>query len=231
MIRAVISAALIILLMISPVSSAADNFKETRKVSPFDEIKVFGRFEVVLVKGMEESVALESEKGRLDNVLTETEDNKLKIRMKVNYFQDAEVKVVVTYKALNEISAGAGARVDAGTIEGNGIVIKSNSGSDIKAEVIAERLETESTQGAGITLSGKVNTLDASVSTGGQLQAFPLIANDVKVKVSMGGYAKVTAKQRIDASVNMGGNITYKGMPAEVKRSSSMGGSITELRE
>jgi len=205
--------------------------KEIRKVAPFTELKVYGKFDVVLMQGTEESVTLESEKDKLDNVLTEVEDGKLKVRMKVNYFQETDVKAIITFKQLNHVSAGAGAVIDAGTIEGKKIFLNANSGSDLKVEVIAEKLEAESSQGATLSLGGKVKEMEASVNTGGQLQAFQLNCDTARVKVTMGGYAKLTVKQKLDASVNMGGNISYKGMPKEVKQSTNMGGSITELRE
>ena len=84
----------------------------------------------------------------LKNVLTEVDDNKLKVRMKVNYFQDTDVKVVITFRQLTNISAGAGAVIDAGTIEESVVNLKASSGSNVKMEVNTERLEVESTQGA-----------------------------------------------------------------------------------
>ncbi|HXH20353.1 MAG TPA: head GIN domain-containing protein [Chitinophagales bacterium] len=205
--------------------------KEVRKPGAFSSLKVYGRFDVILVKGEEESVTLESEKTELDNIVTEVEENKLKVRMKMTYFQDKDVKVVVTYKQLEEISAGAGAHIDAGTIEESKVILKANSGSQISAEVIAGWLEAESTQGAIMHLSGKVKSIDATVNTGGQLNGFQLNADSAKVKVMMGGLAKVTVKEKLDANVTMGGNISYKGNPREVKRSDTMGGTITEIRE
>jgi len=205
--------------------------KEIRKPGSFDEVKVYGRFQVSLTKGAEESVTLESEETNLNNVLTEVEGNKLKVRMKGNFFQDTKVKVFIAYKQLNEISAGAGARMDAGTINADGFVIKAGSGSEVNADITAGHLEAECMQGATLNLSGTVKSMEASVSTGGQLNGFPLICENADLKVTMGGWAKVTVKEKLDASVTMGGSITYKGMPKEVKRSDTMGGTITEVRE
>jgi len=218
-------------LFASLISLPAFAAKETRTPGPFNELKVYGRFDVVLVKGTQESVSLESEETPLENVLTEVEEGKLKVRMKTNYFKNTEVKVIITFRQLHEISAGAGAVIDAGTVESKNFSLEASSGAEIKAEVVADTLETEVTQGASLTLSGSANYHDAQVSTGGQLTALLLNCNSVKARVTMGGYAKVHVKERIEASVNMGGNITYKGTPKEVKQSTSMGGSITQLRE
>ena len=40
--------------------------KETRKVQPFTKLKVYGRFDVVLMQGEKESVTLESDNGKLE---------------------------------------------------------------------------------------------------------------------------------------------------------------------
>ena len=205
--------------------------KEVRKPGPFTELKVYGRFDVVLVQGAEESVSIESEETNIQNVLTEVEEGKLKVRMKTNYFKDTEVKVIVTFKQLNELEASAGAIIDAGTVEAKKFSFEVNSGSEVKAEVIADSLTTEVTQGASLTLAGNVKHHDLQVSTGGQLTAFLLNTAVTKARVNMGGYAKITVKEKLDAAVNMGGNVSYKGAPKEVKQGTNMGGSITEIRE
>lgn len=71
--------------------------------------------------------------------------------------------------------------------------------------------------------------MEVSVNTGGQIQAYQLICDTARVKVTMGGYAKVTVKEKLDASVNMGSNISYMEIPKEVKHSASMGESIQVL--
>lgn len=218
----------VLFLAASLSSRAAD---EVRKPGSFKELKVNGRFNVVLVKGTEESVSLSSNETNLENVLTEIENGKLKVRMKSNYFKETEVKVVITYKQLSSVSATMGAVIDGGSIEFKKLSFHANSGAEIKSEVIADSLNVEVTQGATLTLSGQAVYEDAQVSTGGQLSAFLLNSNSVKVRVTMGGYAKVYVKDKVDASVNMGGNVTYKGNPKEVKQGTTMGGTITQIRE
>lgn len=218
---------LLILLISFPVLAA----KETRTPGPFNELKVYGRFDVVLVKGTQESVSVESEETPLENVLTEVEEGKLKVRMKTNYFKDTEVKVIITFKQLYAIEASAGAVIDAGTVETTKFLCEANSGSEMNAEIIADTLITKVSQGAALTLSGNAKYHDAQVSTGGQLTAFLLNTVVAKARVNMGGYAKITVKEKLDAAVNMGGNVSYKGVPKEVKQATNMGGSITQIRE
>lgn len=205
--------------------------KEVRKPGSFTQLKVYGRFDVVLMQGADESVSIESAETKLENVLTEVEAGKLKVRMKTNYYKDTEVKVIITFKQLNTIEASAGAVIDAGTVEAKKFLFEVNSGSEVKAEVITDSLITQVTQGASLTLSGNVKSHNAQVSTGGQLAAFLLNTIAAKVRVTMGGYAKIIVKEKLDAAVNMGGSISYKGEPKEVKQATNMGGSITQIRE
>lgn len=205
--------------------------KEVRKPGAFTQLKVYGRFDVILVQGAEESVSIESEETNIQNVITEVEDGKLKVRMKTNFFKDTEVKVIITFKQLNAIEASAGAVIDAGTVEAKKFLFEVNSGSEVKAEVMADSLTTEVTQGASLTLAGNVKYHDVQVSTGGQLTAYLLNTTTTKARVNMGGYAKIYVKEKLDAAVNMGGNVSYKGAPKEVKQGTNMGGSITEIRE
>lgn len=218
-----------IIFLLVPFATFAQ--KETRKPGSFTELKIYGRFDVVLAQGAEESVSIESAETDMQNVLTEVEDGKLKVRMKTNYFKDTNVKVIVTFKQLNAIEASAGAVINAGTVEAKTFSFKVNSGSEVEAEVIADSLTTEVTQGASLTLAGNVKYHAAQVSTGGQLSAYLLHATSAKARVNMGGYAKIFVKEKLDAAVNMGGNISYKGEPKEVKQGTTMGGSVTQIRE
>jgi len=71
--------------------------------------------------------------------------------------------------------------------------------------------------------------MEAAVNHRRKVQVYQFICDTARVKVTMGGYAKVTVKEKLDASVNMGSNISYMEIPKEVKHSASMGESIQVL--
>ena len=55
---------------------------ETREVGSFDEIKISGNFEVELYNGKEGKLELTGSADQLEKIITEVENNRLKIRFK-----------------------------------------------------------------------------------------------------------------------------------------------------
>jgi hypothetical protein len=78
------------------------------------------------------------------------------------------------------------------------------------------------------TIWGTAKSLDASLSSAGDLDAFELEAEYVKVRVSSAGDASVNASKEIDMSASSAGNIHYKGDANVVKSSTSSAGNIVK---
>lgn len=55
---------------------------ETREVGSFDGIEISGNFEVELYNGKEGKLELTGSDDQLENIITEVENNRLKIRIK-----------------------------------------------------------------------------------------------------------------------------------------------------
>lgn len=216
-----------IVLFCMQIIAQNDKPDAVRTLSPFNEIKVFGTINCELIQSDEEKVEIYSKNITSDRIVTELAGNQLKIRLKIGIWDRVDVKVIVYYHELEEITASAGADLYAqNEIDVKRLEINANTGSTIKLNIDTEYLELSSEQGSKVILGGEAETMDIDINTGGSLHAFDCKAEDVYVKIHAGGLAEVYADEKIKAEVNLGGTIKYKGDPESVSQSTNLGGSI-----
>ena len=102
----------ITVLFLTIVNNVIAQNMETREINSFDKLDVFGNINIEMQKGEKESLQLFTKNVDLSDIKTEVKDKRLKISMKSNLFDDeAEVKIVLTYKEIREIYSNAAAEV------------------------------------------------------------------------------------------------------------------------
>jgi len=89
-----------------------------------------------------------------------------------------------------------------------------------------EKVDLRSVTGGIVTLSGTANELEATLGTGGILDAKNLRASAVEVSINAGGEASVFASEMVDAAVKAGGDIVIYGNPKKVNKETTLGGTI-----
>ena len=82
-----------------------------------------------------------------------------------------------------------------------------------------------------MTLKGTTEDGKYNVAGGGKIQADELKAEDVDANVAAGGKIYVYASSSLKAASVAGGRIYYKGNPADVDKSSVLGGGIRKMDE
>ncbi len=222
---------LINLLLLSGISMAQK--VEIRELEPFSDIVLTGGMDVYMYPSEEEKVEISLEGDvELADVVTETDDTELKIKIKGNLFGDPVVTVKLYYKTCNSLEANGAAKVQlTEELKQNYLELVSTSGGYITAEVKVEHLEAKAYQGAQLELSGTTNKLDAYVNTGGVLSATKLSCDAANVQMNTGGKAEITVNKKLTGKVNTGANFSYFGMPEETDISTSLGGSISAWDE
>ncbi|HLP16475.1 MAG TPA: DUF2807 domain-containing protein, partial [Bacteroidota bacterium] len=121
------------------------------------------------------------------------------VGLKDGDYSDVTLKVYVSMKHINSLS-----------IEGAGTIECSN------------RIETESLEctvnGAGnIDMQGSSHELNCTINGAGNFSGKKFRSNDVTAVLNGAGNCTVYASERIDATVNGVGAITYYGNPENVK--------------
>lgn len=234
-------------LLIAGFSYAQD--EETRSLSSFSEVSSQEAIDVILIEGSKEEARIVSESHDLDEVLTDVSGGRLKIHLEGNNHRNVDVKVYVTYRSLNAVSASSASSITArGDIDAGGddfdvdassagdvevsivnadeLSIDVSSAGDARLKVEANEIEADVSSAGDIEISGTAKKQDIEVSSSGDYDGYDLMSDEADASASSGGSIKVNVKSKLDARASSGGNVRYKGSPTYLDASSSSGGSV-----
>ncbi|MBQ4820036.1 head GIN domain-containing protein [Aquimarina sp. MMG016] len=201
----------------------------TKNVGDFDELKVFDKIEVKLLKGSENKVEISGiSRKEVDVVL---KDNVLKIKMSLsNTWDDNDTNVTVYYTNVSKLDVNEGAKINVkGIITATELDLRAQEGGDIYAEVKTDKLLARAVSGGGLYLEGIAKEQEVTVKAGGQYISEDLKTKNTKVKISAGGKANVYASDYVKANTAAGGTIRIYGNPKEVDGKKVFGGKIIEV--
>jgi hypothetical protein len=215
------------IIFLGSILTAHGQETEVRKVSSFSAIKSAQAIDVYLKKGEKEELRVESLGIDLDEVLTEVSGGSLRIHLAKNSYRKVNVKVYVTYKALEKISASSASSIfSEGAIKSSSLDISASSASSIEISIDTERVEVSASSAANIDLQGKTTSLDVEVSSAGEIDAYNLQSDQVTARASSAGSVKVSVAKELDAHASSAGSIRYRGSPSRTNTGSSSGGSV-----
>lgn len=202
-----------------------------KNVGEFDKIKVFDRITVELIPSSEEKIEINGT--RSNEVEVVNKNGELKIRMALKKLLDGEeIETKVYFKKLTKIDANEGSFIGCDKpLNQTSIYASAQEGAQVKIALDVEKAEIKAATGGLIKLSGTAKNQDVSIGAGGILEAKNLKTSQTTVSVKAGGNAEVNASELVDARVTAGGKISIYGKPKEVKRKTTLGGTIEEIRE
>ena len=225
---------ILLFLNICVSSTYAQTTEEIRNISNFKGIHISSGIDLYIKQGNVESVRIVADKDKMDKIKTEKEGDILKIfagsskgwfNFEFDWSNKKTIKVYVTVKNLNSISATGGSDVfSEGKLDLIKLDVKATGGSDIKLEVDTDELTCETTGGSDVILSGTATVFKASSTGGSDLKASKLRSNFCSVSSTGGSDAYVWAEKEISISATGGSDVYHKG-GARVVKSSSTGGS------
>ncbi len=201
--------------------------REERKLSSFDKIKSSQAIDVYIKPGSEEKVVVVVDRIDLDDVLTEVSGGKLSIRLSKGNYRNIDVKVYVTYKNLNGVSASSASNITGeGTLKTDRLKIGVSSAASIELRIDCEDLNVSASSSGDMELEGRARSIYAKASSAGEIDAYDLVAENADLGASSAGDIRLTVNKSIDAHASSGGSIRYKGNPDKSNTNSSSGGSV-----
>jgi hypothetical protein len=183
---------------------------ERRDVSGFDRIDVSGSARVDVTIGSEWSVVVEADDNIVPLITTTVTGDTLDIGTKSNtsFMTSNPIQVSITMPALTAVDVSGSGEITADDV---------GSAQDFTAEI----------SGSGdVSVIGKVDRLDVSVSGSGNFDGRRLETVDATVSVSGSGEAVVWATGNLDAKVSGSGDIRYLGSPGNITTDVSGSGRI-----
>ncbi len=208
---------LVWLIACSVVSFAAyAQNSETRNLKSFNEVHIGGAFEVVLAKGDNESVKIESSTLDLDKIETEVEGNSLKVRLqKGTYRNTGNITMYITFKELKAIhSSGSSSVVCNSPIQADEFQLHTSGSGNVKlASLTANALDIHNSGSSNVDLAGSAKRQNINISGSSKINAFDLKCEESKVSISGSGDVNISVSQNLEARVSGSGDIRYKGDP------------------
>jgi hypothetical protein len=207
--------------------------RENISLRPFEKVQVSGNISVELVSAGKEEATLVTKGIDASRVSVNVEGRTLKIKLGAfEQTRDASIRVFVNYHKVREVGASSGASVTfRNRLEEDYMKITAGTGGSVNTEGSFRSLELKATGGSVITIEGRAGILEGVANTGGQIKASALICDEAVLKANTGGLIETTVMQSADASAGTGAEIILRGNPAKEKISSSLGGTITRIRE
>jgi hypothetical protein len=214
-----------------------DDNAEKRTVSSFHGIDVATGIELTLTKGTTEEVAVSaSEIEFRDKIVTEVVNGILSIHYEtksgaINKKNESKrLKAYVSYTSLDllHVTTGAEANVD-GVLEATTFELKANTGGLVKGEVNIGTLTVDQNTGSKITLTGKVDKLEAKGDTGSKFMGENLATNTCMIKMSTGAGIYISVEKELNVKADTGGYIKYKGNAGIREIRTNTGGYVSKI--
>ncbi len=200
---------------------------EVRQVGSFRGVKSSQAIDVYLKKGDKEEVKVEINSGNISDVLTEVTANNLRIHIREGRYRKMNVKVYVTYVALEKIAASSASNIfSEGRIKTSTMTINASSAASVEIGLDTESVVIDASSAANIELEGKSKKFEAEASSAGDIDAYNLESEIVTAQASSAGSIKVSVTKEIDGHASSGGSIKYRGNPTKTNTGSSSGGSV-----
>lgn len=202
----------------------------TKNLGDFDELKVFDRINIELIPSTENKIEIKGD--RSNEVEVVNKNGELKIRMSLKKLMNGEeITAKLYFTKLESIDGSEGAYISCDQpFKQTSIAITGKEGAEIKLILDVQKAKIKSVTGAILKISGMAQNQDASLGTGGILEAANLETAQTTVSITTGGEADVRATDLVDAKVRAGGTITVYGSPKQINKKTVLGGTITESK-
>jgi hypothetical protein len=219
------TALFVVLTLIGTSLQAQDT--ENRSVGNFKGVKVGQAIDVYLTTGTSTNVRVEVEDGNVSDVETNVSGGMLKIGMKRGNYRNIRVKVYVTHKGLEYISASSASNIySENTLKSSKMSIDVSSAATAELEVEASEIEAQVSSSGDLELKGSAERAALYASSAGDIDAYDFTTSELKARASSAGGIRARAEDSIDAHASSGGSVRWKGNPSRSRTDSSSGGSV-----
>ncbi len=203
----------------------------TRDLDHFTGILVKNGILVQLVKAEKEHAEIKVQEIEVSDVITEISDGLLVIRYHAPGFAKPKVMVKLYYRELVSIMGSGQSEVSTVSLmKQDSLTVDLETGAKVYLDLDVKYLKSSVTEGAVISAEGYAVKQDAFAATGATLSLFDLESDEIKVKVTTNGKAKLNVEKTLTAEASTGSYISYKGNPEVKNFKTSIGGKIEQYK-
>lgn len=205
----------------------AQTNQETRELQSFNAVKVSNSIEAELVKGDRNELEISASGIELDRISSKIDKQVLDVKITGSNFGATSVKVKITYRDINEVSASTAARVFVkDPLAGKMVKINAATSSYLEAQVDTHSLLVDAATNAKVFINGNAHTLDLKAFTNAEINGENLEVDKAKVRVNTAASANFTVNESIEGSAATAGKVLYRGDPNMVDIRTNTGGAI-----
>ncbi|WP_179351992.1 head GIN domain-containing protein [Winogradskyella vidalii] len=204
--------------------------KADRNISNnFSKIKISQGLDLYITQADAVSISVEADDNLQELIMTEIENDVLKIYATKNIGRSSSKKVMLTLETISKINATSGSDVySTHTIVVENLELNSTSGADITLDVTTENLSCNATSGSDINISGTTRTLMVNATSGSDIDAINLLAETTNATATSAADISVNTSKSLIAKATSSGDIIYTGHPEKVEKSDNSAGSIRQ---
>lgn len=201
----------------------------SKTVGEFTTLKAYDLINVELVKSNENKVEISGKNA--EDVVVVNKNGKLKVRMNLDeIFDGNDTKITLYYTSIDVIDANEGAHIySKDTIDQYELKLNSQEGGKITLNLAVKIADSRAVTGGIIELTGKTNSQNISLGTGGVFKGETLTSVTTKIAIRAGGEAFLFATELVDIKIRAGGDVYIYGDPNTVNESRALGGRIKRM--
>lgn len=207
---------------------------ETRTPGNFSKIHSGGSWDVIIQTGDRDEVRLESTNISLDKVITEVDNNTLKISLKKGNYRNIGLKVYVTVREVEGIkSTGSGSiKLQSDISSGSLSLGNTGSGNIILKNVNADNLSVGMTGSGFIAVeSGSVEAFTLSQTGSGDFKGGGLSAEKASINKTGSGQSLIGEIENLSVKSTGSGNVYYSGNPQSTSISATGSAKVMRRRD
>ena len=210
---------------------SSGNFKTSKiDLDDFDQIKIYVESDVVINQGSKSKIQLEGNAALVDSIYSAVENKKLIVELKSPYCNpDIPLKISITTPNLKELVINE---------KGNTIIhdfknqqklkLQINSDGNIELNELKNLDQLKISLQEGATIQSKkripkVNFLKIDIKGNGVVMGYPIIAQDVEIRIEGRGSCEITAINSLYVDIVGNANVYCKGIPTLHKRITGRG--------
>lgn len=231
----------------APVKGSGKTATEDRKVEGFRQVKARNAIEVTVAVTGSESATVEADDNLLPLVQTTVEHGTLQVGVKGSLKTRNPIRVRVTARRLEGLTAEASARVTGKGLKGDNLALSASSSGRVSARdlkgdhltlsasssgqvtarrVDAKRLKVSVNSAGTVTADGRADRQEVEASSSGRYDGGKLVSRTSRVTCSSAAGTVLHATEEVSGSVSSAGSVRYSGSPGKVAVSTSSAGSL-----
>lgn len=198
--------------------------KEERNIAEFSGIYVSSAINIILEKGDQQKVEVETDENIMEHISTEVNGNVLRVKIKdaLTIRKATKMNVYVTYTELNKLRASGASSIKGDEeINAKDLAIGTSGASDINININSENTIVDVSGASDLIIEGKTNVLKGEVSGASNFIAKNLVSGKAFLEVSGASDAKINVTEEMNVDVSGASTLKYSGNPGVRKVESS----------